>query len=128
MSNSGKTFEEAILEIAADHFDNNMINAYGCSEEKFIIEIFRSNSFNFNVKCKFLINIFKNLSNINFGNSHVNDESHKANPLILLCYEPLIKNRCEMVKFLVEKIGLDIDVVSENYTTPIMYAYQAQYF
>lgn len=60
--------------------------------------------------------IHKYLKTVNFGNSN-NKES--ANPLIRMSY----LGKLDSVKFLIEN-GADINIVSENGTTAIMYAFQ----
>lgn len=120
MGENKKSLNEILSEVFTQNFTTDNIPKYNYSAEQFIIEIIKSNTFIFEDKCNVLTKIFKQLSNINFG------DDEETNPLILLCCKKQIQNDFNLVKFLVEKIGLEIDTMSKNYTTPIMYAFQAE--
>lgn len=61
-----------------------------------------------------------NINDINFGNCY-RPETHKLleiNPLIFAC----IKKRFDLVKYFVENKNADINTLSKNKTTPIMFS------
>lgn len=121
-----ETLKNMVSEIVISYF--NMTEMYGRNAKKSIIEIIGSDLFPFDTKCKILTKLFKNVSNINFDNSHTGDEKHNINPLIFSCHSCKIQNRYKLIKFLVEEIGLNINVISDEYIYPIMYAYDSNYF
>lgn len=77
--------------------------------------------FDIDFKLKILEKLFQKISkNVNFG------YNEKNNPLIMLCHtsNTNIEEKFKLIIFLVEKIKVDINRLSDNHTTAIMYAYQ----
>ena len=92
--------------------------------KELIIMVILYEKFTLNFKQRALDKLFQKISNnVNFGH----DEND--NPLIILCYNDNINstNRLELIKFLVEKTNVNINRISNNNTTAIMYAYQKNF-
>lgn len=77
------------------------------------MEELKKNNF---VMCK---KLFESIKTINFGNININS-TELENPLITMS----ILNNMPAVKFLVEELGANVNHLSINNTTAIMYAFQ----
>lgn len=86
-----------------------------------IMMVIEYKKFDIDFKLKILEKLFQKISkNVNFG------YNEKNNPLIMLCHtsNTNIEEKFKLIIFLVEKIKVDINRLSDNHTTAIMYAYQ----
>lgn len=87
-----------------------------------IIMVIKYENFTVNTKILILNKLFSNISDKNFGNCVL------TNPLIMLCFKSKLDREevLILIKFLVEKIQVDINKFSTYGTTAVMYAYQTK--
>ena len=88
--------------------------------QELIIMVIKHDQFTLDFKRIVLEKLFQKISDVNFGNST------KDNPLMILCWTYYLfgTERLELIKFLVEKIKVNINKLSFDKVTAIIYAYQ----
>lgn len=85
-----------------------------------IMTIIKYDGFTMDSKLQILRKLFGMVSDINFG------DTEETNPLIMICYinDISVVQKFNLIKFLVEEIKVDINKLSNNNKSAIMYVYQ----
>src|SRR5437899_2646813 len=100
------------------HFDN-FLSKYKKNQKK--LQIIFKKFLKYSNKINILKIISTHLETVNFGNSHTGEN---INPLIYASRH----SKWDIIRFLIEETDVDVNYLSENDTTAIMYAAEISAF